>query len=32
LWSLSPATNLLTAFAFGVVGTGYFTLRGKDLG
>ena len=32
LWSLSPATNLLTAFAFGVVGTGYFALRGKDLG
>ena len=32
LWSLSPATNLLTAFAFGLVGTGYFALRGKDLG
>jgi MFS family permease len=31
LWSLSPATNLLTAFAFGLVGTGYFALRGKDL-
>jgi MFS family permease len=31
LWSLSPATNLLTAFAFGLVGTGYFILRGKDL-
>lgn len=32
LWSLSPATNFLTAFAFGLVGTGYFALRGKDLG
>jgi len=32
LWSLSPATNLVTAFAFGLVGTGYFALRGKDLG
>jgi len=32
LWSISPATNLLTAFAFGLVGTGYFALRGKDLG
>jgi len=32
LWSLSPATNLLTAFAFGLAGTGYFALRGKDLG
>jgi len=32
LWSISPATNLLTAFAFGLLGTGYFALRGKDLG
>jgi len=32
LWSLSPATNFLTAFGFGLVGTAYFTLRGKDLG
>jgi MFS family permease len=32
LWSLSPATNLLTAFAFGMAGTGYFILRGRDLG
>ena len=32
LWSQSPATNLLTAFAFGLAGTGYFILRGKDLG
>jgi MFS family permease len=31
LWSQSPATNLLTAFAFGLAGTGYFILRGKDL-
>ncbi len=32
LWSISPATNLLIAFGFGLVGTGYFVLRGKDLG
>jgi hypothetical protein len=31
LWLLSPATNFLTAFAFGVAGTIWFALRGKDL-
>jgi predicted MFS family arabinose efflux permease len=28
---LSPATNLLTAFGFGLLGTGYFVLFGRDL-
>jgi MFS family permease len=28
----SPTTNLLTAFAFGIAGTLYFILFGKDLG
>jgi MFS family permease len=31
LWAISPATNLLTAFGFGLMGTLYFFLRGKDL-
>ena len=31
LWNLSPATNFLTAFAFGLLGTLYFALFGKDL-
>ncbi len=31
LWMISPATNFLTAFAFGVLGTIWFALRGKDL-
>jgi MFS family permease len=31
LWSLSPAMNLLAAFGFGVVGTVYFGLYGRDL-
>jgi MFS family permease len=31
LWMISPATNLLTACAFGVLGTIWFALRGKDL-
>jgi MFS family permease len=31
LWMISPATNFLTAFAFGVVGTIWFALRGRDL-
>ena len=29
LWMVSPATNLLTAFAFGVLGTTWFALRGR---
>jgi MFS family permease len=31
LWIISPATNFLTAFAFGVLGTIWFALRGRDL-
>jgi len=32
LWAYcSPATNFLTAFAFGVLGTVWFALRGRDL-
>jgi len=31
LWQISPATNLLTAFGFGLVGTFHFLSRGKDL-
>jgi hypothetical protein len=31
LWQRSPATNLLTAFFFGVAGTIWFALRGRDL-
>jgi MFS family permease len=29
LWMISPATNFLTAFAFGVVGTVWFAARGQ---
>jgi len=32
LWSHSPALNLGAAFTFGVLGTLWFALRGKDLG
>jgi MFS family permease len=32
LWQISPATNLLTAFAFGVIGTLWFALRGDGYG
>ena len=31
LWMISPQTNLLTAFGFGVIGTVWFALRGKEL-
>lgn len=31
LWSISPATNLLGALAFGVAGTIWFALRGTNL-
>jgi MFS family permease len=31
LWNLSPATNFSVAFAFGLLGTLYFALFGKDL-
>jgi len=32
LWTLSPATNFLAAFGFGVIGTLLFAFYGKDLG
>ncbi len=31
LWLISPATNFLVAFGFGVLGTLWFALRGRDL-
>jgi MFS family permease len=31
LWMISPATNLLTAFGFGVIGTIWFALRGREV-
>jgi MFS family permease len=31
LWEISPATNFLSAFAFGLIGTVWFALRGRDL-
>jgi hypothetical protein len=31
LWNISPAANFLTAFGFGLLGTLYFALFGKDL-
>jgi MFS family permease len=31
LWQISPATNLLTAFSFGLLGTIAFALLGSDL-
>lgn len=31
LWMISPAANFLTAAAFGLLGTVWFTLRGRDL-
>lgn len=32
LWMMSPATNFITAFACGLLGTIYFAIYGKDLG
>jgi MFS family permease len=32
LWQVNPRWNLLTAFGFGVLGTIWFALRGRDLG
>lgn len=32
LWAIHPRVNLLTAFGFGVIGTIWFALRGRDLG
>ena len=31
LWEISSVVNLLTAFAFGIVGTFWFALKGKEL-
>jgi MFS family permease len=31
LWSISPQFNFITAFCFGVAGTVYFTIFGKDV-
>ena len=31
LWSISPATNFMTAFGFGALGTLFFALYGRDL-
>jgi MFS family permease len=31
LWMISPTTNLLTAFAFGLLGTIWFAWRGKNV-
>jgi MFS family permease len=31
LWDISPETNFLTAFGFGLLGTAYFILFGRDL-
>lgn len=30
LWTISPGTNFLTAFAFGVVGTVWFAIKGRS--
>lgn len=32
LWMISPATNFLVAFAFGIIGTVWFIIRGRDIG
>jgi len=32
LWKVNPEVNLLTAFAFGALGTIWFALKGRDLG
>jgi len=32
LWQVSPATNFLVAFGFGLLGTVYFAIFGRDLG
>lgn len=32
LWQVNPRWNLLSAFAFGTLGTIWFALRGRDLG
>ena len=30
LWGISPSVNLLSAFAFGIIGTIWFVLKGKE--
>ena len=32
LWMIGPEVNLLCAFGFGVLGTAFFVIRGRDLG
>jgi MFS family permease len=32
LWNMSPATNFLTAFFFGIAGTIWFAFAGRDTG
>jgi len=32
LWQVSPQVNFLTAFGFGVLGTLWFAIKGRDLG
>nr|MBP9041068.1 hypothetical protein [Anaerolineaceae bacterium] len=31
LWAIKPEINLLTAFGFGVIGTVFFAIFGRDL-
>jgi MFS family permease len=31
LWNVSPQVNFLTAFSFGILGTLYFAIKGKDM-
>ena len=31
LWNISPTTNFLVAFGFGIIGSFYFLLFGRDL-
>ena len=31
LWQISPETNLITAFAFGILGTAGFAVFGRDI-
>jgi hypothetical protein len=31
LWQISPETNLITAFVFGIIGTAGFAIFGRDM-
>lgn len=31
LWQISPQTNLVTAFVFGIIGTAGFAMFGRDI-